>query len=550
MATETRAICEQHLKESTEQYWELQDNDATALEYLPYYVEHLLRDEIDCARQLGEAENKPRVPQYTCQTLVLLVGYSLEPLLQSIHVYQPQCIILIANRDYHELDESRSGEYKPLDGERFIQAFLQPCIDQMVEQGLIQQPKAVQPKQVDAATPSVVFQALRDVLHQQEDVVIDITGGKKSMVTGAYLYAAFAQDVAISYVDFDDDVYDHRRGRPYGYRCRIGTLANPYTDFALRNWERVRSLYSRNSFREARELLVGKDGTQGEGTLAHAAATYLPGLCDPIKKLAIMLEFYRRWDDGNYGDAYNTRSETGLADEQMPSAVTLLGTDWFHFKGPTYHPADNFFDDDDRLRAYAYDELARVRRLIVHNEDYRSAFLKAGGLNEVLMVSRFVRQCPETYRSLLITDLNEGLTPKIGTLFKSLREGNGRPVTHPLGAKKPQDVKFRFNLSENMAEWWKDCYVNPESRERFFPDFNKFTHLRNKLIHTYASVPRPYAEAALAFVQANFDDFRQNKPDTRTFVTEALRWSELCKHCGLDAWLHPTLCADLASGEV
>jgi hypothetical protein len=103
-----------------------------------------------------------------------------------------------------------------------------------------------------ADSPEAVFQTLVDVLHDETDVVIDVTGGKKSMVSGAYLYAAYA-GARISYVDFEE--YDPKYRRPYGYSCKIGELANPYQEFALREWERVRNLYERYQFREAREIV-------------------------------------------------------------------------------------------------------------------------------------------------------------------------------------------------------------------------------------------------------------------------------------------------------
>ena len=60
----------------------------------------------------------------------------------------------------------------------------------------------------------------------------------------------------ISYVDFEE--YDENERRPYGFGCKIGELTNPYKEFALHEWERVRVLYERYQFRDAQMLLIGE----------------------------------------------------------------------------------------------------------------------------------------------------------------------------------------------------------------------------------------------------------------------------------------------------
>ena len=55
--------------------------------------------------------------------------------------------------------------------------------------------------------PDAVFQGLCEhVLPDRQAgkrVIVDVTGAKKSMVAGAFLFAAYA-DMPISYVDFDE----------------------------------------------------------------------------------------------------------------------------------------------------------------------------------------------------------------------------------------------------------------------------------------------------------------------------------------------------------
>jgi hypothetical protein len=70
--------------------------DHLSLSYLEDYVRDLLPLELECARSLSD----DRVPSVAQQggTLVLLVGYSLEPLLQSVAAYKPGKVVLVLNQ--------------------------------------------------------------------------------------------------------------------------------------------------------------------------------------------------------------------------------------------------------------------------------------------------------------------------------------------------------------------------------------------------------------------------------------------------------------------
>lgn len=541
MTTEDDTPCT-NLDEATRYYWGLKDRDY-AESYLPHYVKKLLGREIECARRLGDEDGLPRLPALpegqACHTLVLLVGYSLEPLLQTICAYQPCRVLLVLNAQYVDLNADAAGKHRLRTGVEFASTYLCPLIDDLPVELVPHRPQVV-PKQIDKATPSAVFQALQQELRNCEQVVVDVTGGKKSMVAGAFLYAAFAKGVTISYVDFDDDRYDPKEGRPYGYACRIGELSNPYEDLALRNWEQVRNHYQHYRFRAARELLVGGKGSGGPGTLRHAAQAYLSDLCGPIDKLLAVLTFYQQWDNGDQAGAYQCRDSLVLPESELPAAVLLLGPDWFSMSDVVCTPARHFFDDDERLRAYVHDELARIRRLIDHNEDHRSAFLRAGSLNELLLVSRLVRQCPSGPDREKLKAMCEVRTPRTRDLLDDLQKEEGALVHHTIG-RRAHGQRVEFRLTETMRSWWQSGDPSPPHA---FSDPLRFVTLRDMLAHKYFSVPGDLAEAGLAFVQANFDDFRSAEPDRSSYNVEEVRWSQLCNWCGLTEWLHPALCSD------
>ena len=477
----------------------------------------LLEAELELARQTKHITANP------CETLVLLVGFSLEPLLQSVCVYQPQKVILLLNKTGYP---GKTHEMWDVFAQHVVEA-----IGHLVKKKLLDQPpefpgeKGKQGYPV-ADSPEAVFQTLVDVLHDETDVVIDVTGGKKSMVSGAYLYAAYA-GARVSYVDFEE--YDAERRRPYGYSCKIGELANPYQEFALREWERVRALYERYQFQEARAVL---------DSILPTMTKVMEETEQPLCTLAAFLEYYEQWDRGEYRSA--KQSAQSLPGFEQPGAVVGLGDQWFEIAGSDFSQKPrHFYGNLPALQVYVWDELVRIRRLIDYNEDYRSAFLRAGGVNEIVMLARVVSLVPDgTDKDSLLNALDER-TPDVRRLFIALLD----PDKTTMDVQK--DIPFRnapglrISRPTPVNPWWKATNLFKAN-----DGWETFLTRRNELAHKYFSVPKEWAEDALAFVRANFEDFLKSIPasEVQTVVrTEALPWSELCDLCGLSRFLPPTL---------
>ncbi|NLG83297.1 MAG: CRISPR-associated protein [Firmicutes bacterium] len=471
------------------------------------------------------AQNQDRIKTTPCKTLVLLVGLSPDPLLQSVYVYRPEKIVLILNEEGYYTEQLEEWTV-------FARNLIE-LVERLYREGLIDRKPLFLGKDglgyPAGDDPKEVFKTLVEVLHEEEGVIIDITGGKKSMVTGAFLYAAYS-GIPISYVDFGK--YNVKARRPYGYTCKIGELANPYREFALREWERVRELYNRYQFEEASKLLASG--------IAETMREILPESVGPIEELRAYLDYYAKWDRGDFRAA--KEAAVGLDDFEQPTAVVELGDKWYRIEGDHYKykiKAEDFFDDQRIIRVYVMDELARIRRLI-ENGDYRSAFVRAGGVNEILMVARVIA---------LITDKRdkekflEGLnkeTPSTKSLFKALIEDTVISVKKRFERffKVLQvDVDIQIPNSYPMKAWWqKTSMFNTEN------GWEDFLQIRNELMHKYFSVPRSWAEGALRFVEANFEDFLGHpigelKTGEQKIYTEALPWLKLCELCGLSPFL-------------
>ena len=544
------------IEEQTRTYWKRTENNY---ERYCWYIENLLGEELIYAAQNPAGGDIPRLqkPGKPVQTLALTVGDSFEPLMQVICVLNPRQVALILNQRY---PGGKSGNSHG--------KTLQRLIVQLADSSAL--PADFHPnlskeniicRVIPSDTPTGVFRTLRDVFrssvaegegdYPEENShrgdytdVVDITGAKKSMVAGAFLYAAHS-GLPITYVDFDADAYQPDAHRPYGFACRIGEITNPYEAFRLRDWERVRQLYERYDFRGALELLGTPPGSDnlGSGILASMARGFqektiahsLYGTQDieNVEELVRILEMYEAWDSGDFGGAHHTK--TVLPAERSPSAVTQLGDQWSVVTSamPLSIPSD-FYVDKDTLQVYAVDELKHIHRLIKYNQDYRSAFLRAAGLTEVIMTARLVTQIEKNgLRKKLLAAVKQK-SPNGRNLFLQLVKKHGETLRLDklgLPGKWPEQPP----VVNEMVVWWRNTiHFNRTD------GWDSFLGLRNGLAHRYVSVSHDLAEDALRFVQANLEDFFGQPVTAMQVRTDALLWVELCMLCQLD-FLPPRL---------
>lgn len=579
-------LTETHLKQRTRQYWEKRPG-------YDCYVSELLGQEL---QEAGKDPTRLRGPEKPVHTLALTVGESFEPLLQVVCVLQPQRVVLLLNEFYGDTPGSDHGE----DLKQFMLKLAQE--DQLPE---TRRPKlkACDFDLVNLATdtPTQVFRALRKAMQERQAEppeghtnAVDITGAKKSMVVGAFLYAAHS-GLPITYVDFDE--YDTQWGKPYGYTCRIGEIANPYEAFRLRDWEQVRRLYASYSFRNARALLGKPSETDKPGTGIMAAMSQMidgstggplfdPGDTQKTKRLAAILEMYDAWENGDYASADSLKNgfNPPLPSDVVPWCVSELGGVWptvagipdaqcaadallqahLDLKQGASSPTDSLFAQPLKLLAYVRDELAKIERLIMNNEDYRSAFLRAAGLEEFLLKSRLSiawlkgvldvtigSNTPVASNALDDADKTEGFKAIVGhSSADVMRETLRRK--QPLALRHPKMNVAPSSTAPCLNEYWKERSLDFDA---FVSSWNNpgFTRLRGEAIHTHLYIPRSVAEAALDLVRAAVVEFETNwlehfYPGTLVSVAgklvEAPSWARLCEVCEL-TFLPPQLRSNL-----
>lgn len=574
------------LKARTEEYWDKKPGYEC-------YITELL------GRELREAQKdsaRLRDVGKPVHTLALTVGESFEPLLQVVCVLRPKRVVLILNSFYSGTPGCDHGED------------LKELMVKLTE--IADLPEKMHPElreedfdlvELNNDTPTQVFRALRQAMQKPEAQppeghtnVVDITGAKKSMVVGAFLYAAHT-GLPITYVDFDE--YDAQWGRPYGYTCRIGEIANPYEAFHLRDWEQMRRLYESYSFRNARALLGEPASAEnaGIGILGAMSQTLDGGGGEPlfdqsdverVKRLASLFEMYEAWENGDYALAKSLKDRLNppLPSDVVPWAIEELGQVWpaatgasdartaadtllkahLALKQGASQPNDSLFAQPVQLLAYVQDELAKIERLITKNEDYRSAYLRAAGLHEFLLKARLALcwlnnaleakvkggdwQSPATAFGTAERDAFASLMDESSEwkLRKTLQEGAVNEIS-----VKGGNIR-RTGAAPSLMSYWKELTFDLAAAIYTASDGNTaslFVKLRGEAIHTHLYVPRPIAKAALDLVHAAVKEFEANwlehfHPGTlvraQYQAATAPSWSRLCEVCEL-TFLPPRL---------
>ena len=555
------------IKERTEEYWEQHKDDYGC------YVEELIGRELTYAHNHPLDDDTPRLRPLDkpVHTLALTVGESFEPLLQVTSVLRPKRVVLILNNFYGETPgKDRGRTLKRL----MMQLAKAPGLPDDLRPSLGESDFDL--VKLNADTPTHVFRALRDAMQKpeaqpKEDYVnaVDITGAKKSMVVGAFLYAAHS-GLPITYVDFDE--YNSDWGRPYGYKCKIGQIRNPYEAFRLREWEQVRQLYNSYNFRGARTLLgKARDGDEPGSGIMRAMSDILDSFekdkslyeesdIEKAKRLVQAMEMYEAWENGDYVRAKSLLDGFAppLPPDVAPLGIIELGGDWpsasaianptdaakhlltahLDLKQGKTEPSNSIFGKPSLLWAYVLDETAKIERLSVKNEDYRSAFLRAAGLEEFLLKARlclcWLNSKLEVVIDKDLPTLSVKLNPEIQrrgfnavvghSSGDGMRETLRRKKSLTLTLHKRGDMQVSLaDIAPQLFEYWKDKSLDFDVflSERGNPGF---TRLRGEAIHTHLYIPKHVAEAAIELVSAAVDEFEANW--LKCFHPEVLQQAE------------------------
>lgn len=526
----------------TRAFWEKEavSGERGALPRLIRYIGELLPLELECTPR----PDLTRLPRGRCDILVLLVGQSFEPLLHAVLAYQPTEVLPVLNKFYREIERDVALATTGKE----MRHRLDVSLNEMQRAGLLSPVVHLRDcAPLEEETPSAVFRFLLQHLRRDwadKTIVIDITGAKKSMVAGAFFLAAYC-NTPVSYVDFD--IYDPLWRRPYGCTCRVDFLANPYRDFYLRDWSRVRRLYEQYAFAAARQE-VEQICEQME--LSKMFSEQDVGAA---RQLEAALAVYEAWDNGDYhGAAERARSLAALPGWQTPWAVEVLGTIWPYadqgvgpgeaaiqilarhlaLKRGWLSPEDSLFNRPEALLAYVLDELAKVERLTKYKEDYRGAFLRAAGLEEFLLKARlalcFLHNWLTDDQSPILrlrVDRPDDRRKWFGALVTTSDRAFMRNALLRRGTLRLRDPALRGRGGENEKLWLSLAPAAPEmedygSQNELGKDLDEdrpddplrpaLVRMRGEAIHTHLYLNKAVAAEAAKLAAAAVDEFQRN----------------------------------------
>jgi hypothetical protein len=577
--------------ESLRQQKNRQGASPTLGEEIDLYIRYIFPGGVRLMDHINPPPERPVV------TMALMVGLSLEPLLQSIAYYQPRQVVPIVNRNYFATLDSR-------DMVKTVTQAIKTMTDVLT---LDSMPKVLPHIEIQESSPGGVFQALLRLdpaLYETDTsleipLLLDITGAKKSFTAGAYLFAAFS-GLPVSYVDFEPEDYDPDRRQPRDFHVRFHVLKNPYQIFALRDWERLRLNYTRHNYRLAGE--IAED-------ILHRTSNDPAQLLDAtqreaIQKLVAVCRALEAWETGDYFQA-RALGQT-IAGFRIPFAARQLAADWHHVD-PELMPNEmlsklfkrglkletgeetqdtlgdwgkSLYASPAKVMIYALDEIARIHRLHHNRGDYRSAYLRAAGLYEVLIMARIVGAW--RHGDFVVVDEKEQTVDYLKVIPNALMACIGHTKHTPkhegqvsvtsaralipilrwskkdAANRELRYANYRMYIPERqMEKFWnyaKDFdadlnEVESVNAAELIKDIGAFSDVRNKVVHTFLSIPADLSKAALRLARANLREYHQNW--ARIWVTSVPKtlasiqtWAKICTLCGLD-FLPPNLKIDV-----
>lgn len=512
------------------------------------YLADIFEKEIACAT--SHPERWPSEDQ-KAKVLVLLIGFSIEPLLFSLKAYQPEEVLLVLNRKYH----------KPNDGNKFANERVIPWLKTVGGKNLKIRPNPL--KLPEGTNTGDFFKFLQENLAAEDNVVIDITGGKKNMVAGASLFAAYT-GAKISYVDFED--YDEEFRRPYGYTCSVGFLPNPYEIYALRDWQRVRQHYEGFAFDQAAAELKAIAGSM-------SFEYFSPKQVRAVRIMRLVMQAFNLWMNGHYFRAHRWErflKKLSNGRFKMIAAVEKLQSTWprrTQLEKLAKAKFNELYFDIDSVLFYAGDEILKVEKIVQAQGDYRSGLLRAAGLNEVLFKARLawlqqngkleVSPVPEEEHRAS-TQVVNNVTGNAHVLEEAdikvligeniaasgaeiiLMAENGKPIKK--SKLKYKEMKLVCTKSAD-ANIFMGIFPT-EERTTFLKQVSDLREVRNRATHAVIPVPQEIGELALAIAKANLADFKHwlqlpasdnsTKNDTEEGRERPPKWKTLCEWCGLD----------------
>lgn len=293
-------VLQQKFDEAADRLVAEQDEDLATFTNPERYLKEVLPAELAKLQHEQSPIPKPFL-------LVLLCGTTPQPLLLSEHFCNPSHVLLVGT-------DTPDGR----DAMEQVQRLLPPD-------------RSLKPWEVIHATdPAQAYKTLHRRLTAEmkrwridkEQVLIDITGGKKTMIAAAFLVAS---ELGLRTIYVDGEHHPKLR-LPRPGKAKVSLLDDPVATFWLRQRDRARELFEQGNYQASADLWTEI------AAKAQALAEDESLALNRARAKAVAL-----WEEGAYIDAKRTLVDAGLT---VPPPLEVLATHWRS-------------DEERRLRRFA-----------------------------------------------------------------------------------------------------------------------------------------------------------------------------------------------------
>lgn len=240
-------------------------------------------------------------PRQEIKCLFVLVGTTVEPLLLSILTLRPlEKLVLIYSSESKKQKNIIENTLFQKPGSSLIQK--KWLYDEKAKL-FIEQAKNknnyIKDAPITETTPEKVFAAIKSRIgsYQANEIGVDITGGKKSMVGGGFL-AASINNFHLFYVDFDE----YKDSQPVQGTEFIHILPNPFDIYNVREESLILELWERQDF----DAVINVVRQTIEKLTEDKAKEYgLEKERNRLIQIQTAANCYREWSKFNYSEAKN-----------------------------------------------------------------------------------------------------------------------------------------------------------------------------------------------------------------------------------------------------
>lgn len=546
-------------------------------EYLKDYWQHLFKQELEYLRLREENKRMAGLAdQKNHPFMIITLGTSLEPIVLAVYLVKPSNIFVIYNNNSHfEKFKNNLNIVKSVNG---IDGFspdvkgisLGEMLHETTEAADLFRLLRGKKRAADDGSSQGNLKELTGILNcetKRKNIVFDITGAKKTISSGCFLYAAYA-DIPVYYMDFEsgENAYHPNLGRPYPGRCFYTRQTNPVSVFAIREFEKIERDFDDRKFHDSLthlcEIITIMNTGKKEGYFDDNEI-------NELVNIGRVCKIYADWQDGAYGkDEVKKNIYQRLADISNNLSIPRQFNDLAEYpssrKGTEIYDNAYYYSKINSLCSYVTIELARLKRKEPLPNQH--LFLKIFCLEEFLIgfiwwkficnenITLDVRKrngerisTTDSHKEEFVNS-NHGQLERylITNVDKSYRPENPHRVDNDFAYFERDSINSLFGNSDLPGILW---VFRGDQSTRNYREKSKTRNKRNKAAHFTIYIDDSEVNKLLTAAENLWKYLLENKPDWFNINGESLA-EEYLKLMSNENWHLKPEVAPLKYGEV